>query len=114
MKKNSIILLLFIIFIGTQFSTAQQVDIYNKVEYSSEESGVDDINSITIPAKKIKKNKNTDSGVSIEDLQRIVKKRNATRYRKVRKESEKCFKDVEEESCDDKESKLKIIKKDKK
>lgn len=105
-------LVLFVIFtlvMGNQFTTAQ-VDIQNKIEYSQEESGFEDINSITIPTKKIKKVKK-EEGISMEDLQRVVKKRRATRYRKVRKETEKCVKDVvEEKSCDGKDIEEKLSK----
>lgn len=113
MRNFVLILSVFFITIGFQAVSAQQVNIQNRIEYSQEESGIEDVNSITIPAKKIKKTKKED-GISIDELQRVVKKRRATRYRKVRKETEKCFKDtVEEKSCDDKDLEKKLPKRKK-
>lgn len=113
--RNSILLILFVLFTtaNLQDTLAQQVDIQNKIEYSEEESGIDDLNSITIPAKKMKKTKE-EKGISMADLQRVVKKRKSARYRKVRAEVEKCFKDaVEEESCEEKDLE-KVLPKQKK
>lgn len=101
MKSISLVFFVFVAFVGLQFSVAQQVDVHNRVEHTAEELCIDDMNSITVPMKKITKKKEKGSSISIEDLQRIVSKRKSARYRKVRKESEKCFKDVEQGSCDD-------------
>lgn len=103
--RNSILLISFVFFTIANFqhTVAQQVDIQSKIEYSEEQSGVDDLNSITVPAKKMKKVKE-EKGISIADLQRVVKKRKSARYRKVRAEAEKCFKDTEEEgNCEEKD-----------
>lgn len=113
MKNLALVLSVFFITIGFQAVSAQQVNIQDRIEYSQEEEGVEDINSITIPTKKVKKTKK-EVGISIDELQRVVKKRRSTRYRKVRKEAEKCFKDtVEEKSCDDKDLEKKLLKKKK-
>lgn len=84
--------------VGLQFSNAQQVDVQNKVEYV-ENSSTGDLNSIKMPVKKVKKQVMISEDVSIEDLERIASKRRAKRYRKVRKSIEKCFKEVEEDTC---------------
>lgn len=94
MKKNSLIIAIFLIVAGLQFSNAQQVDAQNKIEYPKE-VGVEDLNSITVPTKKVKKAK---KDISLNDLERIVNKRRAKRYRKVRNTEGKCFKNVQEES----------------
>lgn len=114
MRNFTLVLFVFFtVMVGVQFTSAQ-VDIQNKIEYSQEESGLEDINSITIPTKKIKKAVK-EKGISMDDLQRVVKKRRATRYRKVRKETEKCFNDtVEEKSCDNDKELEKILPKKKK
>lgn len=110
LKKKFFLTLLFI----SQFLVAQEIDVQNRLEHSSEEVSVYDMNSITIPVKKSKKNNKKEGEVSVEDLQRIVTKRRAARYRKVRKETEKCFNDVIEGGCEDKEIDLKVIRKKKK
>lgn len=98
MKNTKIIFVTFLIIFGLQVSTAQQVDTQNKIEYSQEEIGIEDINTISISDKKVKKAKIKET-ISVEDLGRIVNKRRAKRYRKVRNNVEKCFKTEEEKDC---------------
>lgn len=98
MKNKKILLVTFLVVFGLQISIAQQVDTKNKIEYSQEEIETEDINTISIPKKKLKKAKIEDE-VSVEDLERIVRKRRAKRYRKVRTSVEKCFKTEVEKEC---------------
>lgn len=102
MKKSSIIIVVFLLIVGIQHSAAQQLDIQNKVEYS-QESAIDDLNSITLPTKASKKVQKTinQKTVSVKELERMVSVRRSSRYRKVRKADEKCFKEtVEDTSCE--------------
>lgn len=93
MKNKKILLVALLVIFGLQISMAQQVDTRNKIEYSQEE--IEDINAISISKKKVK----IEDEISVEDLERIVSKRRAKRYRKVRKNVEKCFKTEEEKEC---------------
>lgn len=97
MKNKKILFVAFLIIFGLQIATAQQVDTRNKIEYS-QEIEVEDMNTISISDKKVKKTK-IEETVSVEDLGRIVNKRRAKRYRKVRNNIGKCFKAEEEEDC---------------
>lgn len=112
MKNKNIIFAVFLMIIGIQFSIAQKVDVHNKVEYSQEkESGIEDLNSIDVSENiRLKKGKKgvSNENISIEDLERIVVKRKAKRYRKVRggrdMDAGKCFKSEndEEKDCENK------------
>lgn len=99
MKTRKIILVVFLAVVGLQFSNAQRLDVRDRVEYS-ENSNVDDLNSITVSAKKMVKKGEREEEITIKDLERIVNKRRVKRYRKVRTIEQKCFKDKEDETCE--------------
>lgn len=110
MKNKNIILAVFLMTIGLQFSVAQKIDVQNQIEYSQEKDlGIEDLNTINVSEDSfIKKDKKeiSQKNISIKDLERIVNKRRTKRYRKIRGDRDinvgKCFKskNEEEKSCE--------------
>lgn len=106
MKSSKLFLIaLFVLFVGVNVSVAQQIDTKNGVEYNESTNGIEDLNSISLSSKPIKKNRvikaqKEETPLSVEDLERIVSKRRTLRYRKNRNITEKCYKEAEEGACD--------------
>lgn len=122
MERNVINRIVFVLTLGLLLSVqtvkAQEIDNKNKVEYISEGSDMEELNSISasmikkmagVPVRKVKK-KNVDTqNISMEDLQKIAN----LRFRKKRNISEKCLKEAENE-CDSLEKKKHQLAKKKK
>lgn len=116
MKKSVFKILLGLVlslFLGIQTVSAQVVDSKNKVEYMSEDTELNDLNSITsssikktvgVPVKKVNRRVKKQENISMEDLQSISN----LRYRKKRNDSEKCKKAAVKkcESLDEKKKRL--------
>lgn len=110
MNTFKLFLIVALFTFSTEIVKAQSVDVKNKVEYAEEASDLEDLNSITTAIKVVKKTKVSKvrklvgSDISIEDLQKMARKKSNLRYRKQRKNTQKCFKDVED-SCESSDEK---------
>ncbi|SNR17021.1 hypothetical protein [Tenacibaculum jejuense] len=103
--KNILIPLLVVLVLGIQQTKAQKVTKSNGVEYLEKATETNDLNTIKVPVKSLKKKKLRKVKKSIRtvaDLERIVQRRKNLRFRNKRRSQEKCYSHTEEK-CETKE-----------
>ncbi len=95
--RNTLTGLMVGLVLGVQQLKAQQENVTDKVEYL--EATTDDLNSIQVPATKVKSKKNIASKHSeaVLSIQQSIKKRKKLRFRNKRESQTKCYRQTD--SC---------------